>query len=511
MTDEKNEAMETTPAANAAAETQTAQENAAAQAQNTQQPEATEVAVPEAKAENIACGEQNGEYHYSREQIQNGKEQTSSAPGGYAAINDPPVYQAFKNASASQAGDQSKQPPKKKKGRGLRNAGIVALCALVCLGAGIGGGVIGTSIHRGDTTVTRPEENTDKNEPSNTPANGTADDDRNVSLPSDSALSDADPMQKKILTIKEIYQKNANAVVEIVTQYTTSGGYWGSVTGESAGSGVILTKDGYLVTNHHVIENAEKIHVRLKSGDTYEATLVGSDKDNDIAVLKLDAEDLSFATLGDSSTVEVGDLCVAIGNPLGVLGGTLTDGIIGALDREITFSDGETRRLLQHNAAVSPGSSGGGLFNENGDLIGIVNAKANSTEAEGIGFAIPINSVKTIINDLISNGYVHGKVELGITVTAIKDGRTAMYYNVDEYGLYITEVNDNSNAKRAGLKIGDRIVSVNGDEVDEISDISAVLQESSVGDVLHFVVHRDGQNVNIDVTLNETVPQGKAQ
>lgn len=274
---------------------------------------------------------------------------------------------------------------------------------------------------------------------------------------------------------------------------------------------MILTKDGYLVTNHHVIENAEKIHVRLKSGDTYEATLVGSDKDNDIAVLKLDAEDLSFATLGDSSSVEVGDLCVAIGNPLGVLGGTLTDGIIGALDREITFSDGETRRLLQHNAAVSPGSSGGGLFNENGDLIGIVNAKANSTEAEGIGFAIPINSVKTIINDLISDGYVHGKVELGITVTAIKDGRTAMYYNVDEYGLYITEVNDNSNAKRAGLKIGDRIVSVNGDEVDEISDISAVLQESSVGDVLHFMVHRDGQNVNIDVTLNETVPQGKAQ
>ena len=500
MTNEKDEAMQATL------------ENPENTAQNdkaeTAAPKETQSAQQSAPAQSDAAPQQSGEYHYSREQIPSGKEQTASKNSGYAAVNDPPVYKAFQNASASQAGDQSKQPPKKKKGHGLRNAGIVVLCALVCLGAGIGGGVIGTSIRRNNDTVSKPEENTDTADKANPPANGTAQDDREVKLPSDSALTDADPTKEKILTIKEIYQKNANAVVEIVTQYTTSNGYWGNVTGESAGSGVILTKDGYLVTNHHVIENAEKIHVRLKSGDTYEATLVGSDKDNDIAVLKLDADDLSFATLGDSSTVEVGDLCVAIGNPLGVLGGTLTDGIIGALDREITFSDGETRRLLQHNAAVSPGSSGGGLFNENGDLIGIVNAKANSTEAEGIGFAIPINSVKTIINDLISDGYVHGKVELGITVTAIKDGRTAMYYNVDEYGLYITEVNSNSNAKKAGLKIGDRIVSVNGDEISEIGEISAILQESSVGDVLHFVVHRNGQDVNIDVTLNETVPQG---
>ena len=149
------------------------------------------------------------------------------------------------------------------------------------------------------------------------------------------------------------------------------------------------------------------------------------------------------------------------------------------------------------------------MFNESGDLIGIVNAKANSTEAEGIGFAIPINSVKTIIDDLITDGYVHGKIELGVIITTIKDGRTAMYYNVTEYGLYITQVNKNSNAERAGLKLGDRIVSVNDQKITELEQIATLLDEANVNDVLHFMVVRQGDEISIDVTLSETVPEGK--
>lgn len=461
----------------------------------------------------------DGTYHLSGSQIprQDAPSGTSGAAynnsytsGNTSVPSNPPIYSAFREAGARQAGDQSYSGRVKKKSHWLRNTGIVALCVILCLGAGIGGSMIGASIYREHFAPIEETPNT-RTPSANTNTSGTdsTSSQKEVSLPSGSALTTADPTNTKILTIKEIYNKNANAVVEIVTQYTTSYGYWGNVAGESAGSGVILTEDGYLVTNYHVIEKAEQIHIRLKSGDTYEATLVGSDEENDIAVLKIDAQDLSYVTLGDSSTVEVGDLCVAIGNPLGVLGGTLTDGIIGALDREIKFSDGETRRLLQHNAAVSPGSSGGGLFNESGDLIGIVNAKANSTEAEGIGFAIPINSVKTIIDDLITDGYVHGKIELGVIITTIKDGRTAMYYNVTEYGLYITQVNKNSNAERAGLKLGDRIVSVNDQKITELEQIATLLDEANVNDVLHFMVVRQGDEISIDVTLSETVPEGK--
>ena len=207
-------------------------------------------------------------------------------------------------------------------------------------------------------------------------------------------------------TTSEIVKKTADSVVEIATEGVVTGNFAQQYVTKGAGSGVIISADGYIITNHHVIEDAKTIKVTLRDGQTsYDATLIGSDEDNDIALLKVNAEGLTPATFGDSSSLAVGDYVVAIGNPLGTLGGTVTDGIISALAREVTI-EGKNMTLLQTNAQISPGNSGGGLFNANGELVGVVNAKDSATEVEGIAFAIPINNVIDLIKDLQNYGYV---------------------------------------------------------------------------------------------------------
>ena len=226
-------------------------------------------------------------------------------------------------------------------------------------------------------------------------------------------------------TIKSVVEQCANSVVEIQTESVTNGSNpFQQYVSSGAGSGVILTQDGYIVTNHHVIEDANSITVRTRSGDEYNASLVGSDEQSDLAVLKIDATGLTPAVLGDSTTLEVGDLAIAIGNPLGELGGSVTSGIISALDREMTI-DGQTMTLLQTDAAVNPGNSGGGLFNANGDLIGIVNAKSSGENVEGIGFAIPISTATDIIDELIANGEVTSRPTLGVSLYNVEDEMTA--------------------------------------------------------------------------------------
>ena len=255
-----------------------------------------------------------------------------------------------------------------------------------------------------------------------------------------------------------------------------------------------------------MIDGAQNIHVRLHNGDYYEAELVGTDSVSDIAVLKINATGLSYATLGDSSALVVGERCVAIGNPLGTLGGTVTDGIISAKDREITV-EGETMVLLQTNAAVNPGNSGGGLFNMRGELIGIVNAKSSGDNVEGLGFAIPINTASPIIDDLINSGYVHGRFALGVSVLTIDNYQKAMYYGVEEYGTYIYQVESGSNAEKAGLKVGDLILKADGKEIETASDLQEVLDSKTAGDTLELEIDRDGETLTVTVTLMETVPE----
>ncbi len=302
-------------------------------------------------------------------------------------------------------------------------------------------------------------------------------------------------------TIKSVVEQCANSVVEIQTEYVTNGSnLFQQYVSSGAGSGVILTTDGYIVTNHHVIEDANTITVRTRSGDEYKATLVGTDEQSDLAVLKIDASDLTPAVLGDSTKLEVGDLAIAIGNPLGELGGSVTSGIISALDREMTI-DGQTMTLLQTDAAVNPGNSGGGLFDANGDLIGIVNAKSSGEDVEGIGFAIPISTAKDIIDDLISNGSVTSRPTLGVSLYNVNDQATAAQLGVDKEGVYIVQIVDGGCADKAGLKTGDRILKVDGETINDANDIRALLNKHKIGKTIEITVERDNQTLEIDVAL----------
>lgn len=310
------------------------------------------------------------------------------------------------------------------------------------------------------------------------------------------------------MSISDVVNQVADSVVEITTEQVVRNNYFAQQIESGAGSGVIISEDGYIITNNHVIEGASNITVTLHDKTQYTATLVGTDVATDIAVLKIDATGLSPAVMGDSSTLAVGETAIAIGNPLGSLGGTVTNGIISALDRDITV-EGQTMRLLQTNAAISPGNSGGGLFNGNGELIGIVNAKSGESNSEGLGFAIPINTAKQVAEDLINAGYVTGRPALGVTVVNVTDAQTAYYYGVNSLGVYIAEVNPGSGAEKAGLQKGDRIVIIDGKEVAQNSDVSGALQDKQVGDVVNLQIARDGQILSIDVELGEQSQQAQ--
>lgn len=392
---------------------------------------------------------------------------------------------------------KEKKKKEKQPGRPFsRSAGVVliALCLVLTLALGVVAGMWMSEGQNGGyvSTVENAEDD------------GTPQPD----LSTDSKLTVADDSDTEdgALSVAGVSEKVSDSVVEIVTEYVQEGFLRGSYTSSGAGSGVILTEDGYIVTNNHVIDGAQNIHVRLHNGDYYEAELVGTDSVSDIAVLKINATGLSYATLGDSSALVVGERCVAIGNPLGTLGGTVTDGIISAKDREITV-EGETMVLLQTNAAVNPGNSGGGLFNMRGELIGIVNAKSSGDNVEGLGFAIPINTASPIIDDLINSGYVHGRFALGVSVLTIDNYQKAMYYGVEEYGTYIYQVESGSNAEKAGLKVGDLILKADGKEIETASDLQEVLDSKTAGDTLELEIDRDGQTLTVTVTLMETVPE----
>ena len=294
-----------------------------------------------------------------------------------------------------------------------------------------------------------------------------------------------------------------SVVVVTTEQIVTDNYFWGGQQVLSgAGSGVILTTDGYIVTNYHVVEGAQQITVTLHDDSTYTATVVGSDQQSDIALLKIDATGLTPAVLGDSDGVQVGAVVIAVGNPMGTLGGTVTDGIVSALNRDISV-EGNEMTLMQTSAAISPGNSGGGLFNTNGELIGIVNAKYSDEDAEGLGFAIPVNTMKTVVQDLLENGYVTGRPALGITVITVGDVQTAMQYGVSSLGVYVNSVDEGSGAEAAGMKAGDRIVSIGTQLVESTDDVTNALKSYNVGDVVEVQVDRGRELITLQVTLGE--------
>lgn len=308
----------------------------------------------------------------------------------------------------------------------------------------------------------------------------------------------------KLMTVAETAALVKSSVVEIVTETIENSSYLGQYVLSGAGSGVIVSSDGYIITNHHVIDGASKIIVRLTDGSEYEAALIGSDELADIAVIKIKPADgvtLSVAVLGDSDKLVVGESVIAIGNPLGELGGTVTDGIVSALDRDVTV-DGKSMNLLQTNAAINPGNSGGGLFNLYGELVGIVNAKYSSTGVEGLGFVIPINNAKSVSEQLIEYGYVRGRPALGITVYDADVYTAWRYYGSTQAGAYIESADEST-----GLQRGDRVISIDENEVGSASDISNYVNTKAVGDSVSVVVMRRGKTVQLSITLKEKVPE----
>lgn len=303
-----------------------------------------------------------------------------------------------------------------------------------------------------------------------------------------------------VIDLADMVDEISPSVVEVFTETKQVSSWFQEYVTEGAGSGVVLTEDGYIVTNHHVIDGASTIKVRLNSGQTYTAALTGTDEKTDLAVLKINASGLTAAKMTDSSKARVGDFVIAIGNPLGELGGTVTEGIISAKDREVTI-DGQTMTLLQTSAAVNPGNSGGGLFNLDGELVGVVNAKSSGEDIEGLAFAIPANTVQEITRELIQYGYVTGRPQLGISVAQITRpgmGRQT-YYSTP--GLYITQ----SSAEN-GLMAGDRILQIDGTTINNAADVSTVLDRHSVGDVVKVVVSRSGKETTVNVKLTEQKP-----
>ena len=307
------------------------------------------------------------------------------------------------------------------------------------------------------------------------------------------------------LSIADIAAKTQDSVVAITTEVVQESLFGQETVGEGAGSGVIISEDGYIVTNNHVVEGGSSYQVTLNNGDVYDATLVGRDPDTDLAVLKIEATGLSPAAFGDSDALAVGDTTVAIGNPLGKLGGTVTDGIVSATNREINLGNG-TMNLIQTNAAVNPGNSGGGLFNGQGELIGIVVAKSGGTNVEGLGYAIPINGAQEIINELIDNGYVTGRISIGISIIDVADLQTAMSYGLSGTGVYVAQVTEGSTAAEIGIQAGDRIVSFDGKEITSASELKEIIDSHSVGDTVEITIERDGKTASTNITMQEYVP-----
>ena len=385
----------------------------------------------------------------------------------------------------------AKPPRKKKKGTGrriARNAVALVLAAAM----GFVGGFVGAKFGGSGKVVIQQVA------PSSTASSSDS---------ADSSITAASSTGTG-LTTEQVADMVSPSVVVITTEqvvYSQWSWYGQNQVESGAGSGVIISSDGYILTCDHVVSGASNITVTIGDKD-YTATVVGEDSTSDIAVIKIDADGLTPAIVGDSDKLAVGDNVLAVGNPLGELGGTVTSGIVSALNRSVSIqssSSVNTMSLIQMDASVSPGNSGGGLFNMNGELIGIVNAKSSSSDAEGLGFAIPINDAIKVAQDLLENGYVTGRPYMGITYLAVTDAQTAAQLGVNAYGIYVVDVVSGGPADKAGLKAGDRIVSIDNTEVAQKTDLGTLMQEHSAGDTLSITVARDGQMQTVSLTLGE--------
>ena len=375
------------------------------------------------------------------------------------------------------------EPPKQKKRKGAARFVALGLCCALIGGLAGGGGVLAYNHFAGGSTTIYQG-----------------------SAPT-TAVNLASVDGHTVLTPEEIYAANLGAAVGVNGDVTTNA--WGyTVRNAVSGSGFVISSNAtssYIVTNYHVINNVQDIKVFFANGDSYDATLVGGEEDNDIAVLRIEVGNLQTFTLGDSDALNVGENVYAIGNPLGELTFTFTGGYVSAKDRSVTMSDGTVMNMLQTDTAINNGNSGGPLFNEYGQVIGIVSAKLSSSSSseasvEGLGFAIPINDVRDMITSIIENGYVTGKPSMGILLDDVP--QAAQQYGVPA-GAEVLAILDGSGADNGGLQVGDIITAVNGTEVSGSSDLQSAVSEFSAGDTVTLSIYRNGETTTVDVTLDE--------
>ena len=437
---------------------------------------------------NVGSSGMNTANQYNDPQPEPAAPRVPPMPDAGAGGVTPPVYPAQ---------PQQAQPPKPKKKKKFNGGRVARSAVALVLAAAMGfaGGFVGAKYGGSGKVVIQQA------------APSAASDSSTGSSGADSTITAASSSGSS-LTTEQVADMVSPSVVVITTEqvvYSQWSWYGQSQVESGAGSGVIISSDGYILTCAHVVDGASTITVTIDDKD-YTATLVGEDTTSDVAVIKIDATGLTPATVGDSDSLKVGQSVMAVGNPLGELGGTVTGGMISALNRSVTIqgtSSTNTMSLIQMDASVSPGNSGGGLFNMNGELIGIVNAKSSSSDAEGLGFAIPINDAIEVAQQLLENGYVTGRPYLGITYLGVEDAQTAAQLGVNAYGVYVVEVVKGGPAERAGLQSGDRIVSIDGTEIASKDDLGTLMQKHAAGDTLNITIARNGQMQTVSVTLGE--------
>ena len=373
------------------------------------------------------------------------------------------------------------EKPKKKNRGGLKIAALALCCALLggLVGAGVSHAILGTKVNHTSVQVS----------------------DREVA-----EITTVKVGGGTQLTMPEVYAANVNSVVSVNVSSTSTNYFGQTVENAASGTGFAITQDGYIVTNYHVVGGASSVKVTLYNGETYDASVIGGDEDYDVAVIKIDVTGLSPVVLGNSSKLAIGETVAAIGNPLGELTFSMSQGIVSCVDRAINV-DGTPFNMIQVDCSINPGNSGGPLVNTYGEVVGIVSAKYSSyssTTVEGIGFAIPINDVIAMIEDIMTNGYVTNKPFIGITPGTMTQQMAQQYrYSVSE-GVFVYSVEPGSAAEKAGLQMGDVILRIDDKEIKDTSDLTAAKKGYSAGDTATFTVYRGGETVQLELTFDVT-------
>lgn len=411
--------------------------------------------------------DENNLYHFSYRDP-NAESHTESAAGSTVEPAAEPVVT-----------DTPVQPKKHHGGVG-RVVALILSCAVISAACGFGGAILAQNSSRtGKTTVQQ--------------SNRTA-----------ATVNVKKVDGQTLMSPAEVYASTVNSVVSINCSAVSTNIFGQQTESASSGSGFIYTADGYIVTNQHVVANASSINVTLYNGDTYPATLVGSDSDYDVAVLKIDAKDLPAVTLGSSTDVNVGDTVMAIGNPLGELTFSMSQGIVSCVNRAINV-EGTPFNMIQVDASINPGNSGGPLMNLYGEVVGIVSAKYSSyanTTVEGLGFAIPINDVQSIIKDIMENGSVGNKAYMAITAGTMTQQMAAQYKINATEGVFVYSVEDGGAGDKTGLKLGDVITKLNDTQITSMEDLSAAKKGFKAGDTVTLTVLRDGKEITTQLTFD---------